>query len=233
MEERLRKEGHELLSAFAAWKYPNKHFIYQRPVPEKTHSRYFVDGTVPRLDSWSAEKLEPWLCVPTQELCEFSESTIRLTISADGETRVKVAAGMRRRLIGTPKLRGQHVTWALTDPQRNLALDQRLTQALDWLWAGMRSLPYSEVDLAEAVGSCVALHQLGFNPNISVQQAKYSAPRTVVTHKDSLRAKRFRVPCVATSLLGSCPSTWMRCRTMCTFFFKQYSLPSEYSSFKS
>jgi hypothetical protein len=173
MEERLRTEAYKTVSALVASKYPNAHFINQRQPPEKTHARYFVGGTVPRLDSWSSEKLGPWLRVPTNELAELKESTIRLSIGQDLQTRARVAAGMRRRLVENPKIREQNLTWVLTTTHRSdRDHDHGLIQALDWLWGGMRSLPYSDADLAEAVANCIALHQLGFSPDIFVEDAQ-------------------------------------------------------------
>jgi hypothetical protein len=46
-------------------------------------------------------------------------------------------------------------------PQKRL--QRRLAQALDRLWNGLRLLPYSNDEIADAIGFCFALHRLGFH----------------------------------------------------------------------
>jgi hypothetical protein len=66
----------------------------------------------------------------------------------------------------------------VTDPgSEGLTFEHSLTRALNWLWDGMRSLPYSDTQLSNAIGNCVALHQQGFNAAISEEEATLIAAK--------------------------------------------------------
>jgi len=109
---------------------------------------------VPVLASWSQRELTAWRTTHDERLIDArTDVSVPVRVAAEDGADVarRVAGQVLTAMAREPALRLQLVTWALEPPHTTLQ------PALDWLWDGLRTLPYDDKDVAAAIGNCVAL----------------------------------------------------------------------------
>ena len=120
------------------------------------------NGKLDPLPSWSTERLAPWLSLLEESLRDVGSPPVPLRVdSADPKIAGKsVAYGIGRLLRSDPDIRRKTPTWKLQGLNDN-AVAEKLASLLGDTWNGMRWLPYSADDIAEACGAVTALLFLG------------------------------------------------------------------------
>ena len=166
MNEQLLIRGKEFRAFYESLTNPNKAWTTAEAPPNRVHTKYFVNGELPELASWSAERVAPWMIVTPESLGATQGTSIRLAVDAQATpaaVEASVSAALRRVLAARKNLRQTSVGWVLTDAQTGrVAFDEYIIRVLERVWDGMRGLPYADADVAEAFGTCVALHAMGF-----------------------------------------------------------------------
>jgi hypothetical protein len=125
-------------------------------------AEYFGEHGLPPLPDWGKTRLKKWQKVPAEDYRKTAtgEIPLRLKLKAEAKELGDAAAyGVRRALETDPKLRKQAVRWVL---QPSGQLPRKLTAALEKLWNGVRRQPYSNDQIAAAVGFCFRLFRSGF-----------------------------------------------------------------------
>lgn len=142
--------------------FPKAKAFRAKAPPNRVEAKFFVGGKLPRLRCWRSKSLQEWQVVTIEPLRATALGEIGLRVELRAEPSVlrqRVAFGVCRALEIDPTLRRKAIRWIILPQKR---LQERLSRSLDWLWNGMRTLPYSNEDIAEAAGLCFALHRLGF-----------------------------------------------------------------------
>lgn len=142
--------------------FPTARVFRLKTPRNRVEAEFFVGGKLPVLSCWRPQSLQTWQAVTTEPLRATALGEIALHVNLRAEPqalRERVAYGIRRALEIDPTLRRKAVRWTILPQKR---LQEKLSRSLDWLWNGMRTLPYSNEDIAEAAGLCFALHRLGF-----------------------------------------------------------------------
>jgi len=130
--------------------------------PNRVEPEFFKRGSLPRMPCWNRVNLDLWKIVPTQRLRDTALVEIGLHLdlrSEASELRSRAAFGIVRALSLDPSLRKKAVNWVLL-PQRRL--QAKLRKEIDLVWNGMRTLPYEDATIADAIALCFALHRSGF-----------------------------------------------------------------------
>ena len=133
------------------------------PSPGGFEAEFFVRGKLPLRTDWRRKAMMNWLSVKSESFYETATGDIGLRVSLRADPhalRQNVVFAVKRALELNPNLRNRAARWFLLPQQR---LQKRLTHALDWLWNGLRLLPYTDQEIADAIGLCFALHRLGFH----------------------------------------------------------------------
>lgn len=123
---------------------------------------FFIKGGPPVLREWNARRLDNWLLLPHEDFRKTSMGSITLNVdlrSSHEEIHQAVAYGIRQCLRLNPDLRKRSVQWVFKPHGR---IRKELAYSLEWLWNGLRSLPYENAVVAEAIAFCIALDRLGF-----------------------------------------------------------------------
>lgn len=120
----------------------------------------FVDNArmVP-LESWRPEALEDWEIDPVEDFFETIGPPRRLKLKPTTdpvELRRIVSFGVKQILRSEPGVRTQAFNWEFTDLADQISSDQ-LNDFFRPAWNGMRRLPYADAEIADALGSIVAL----------------------------------------------------------------------------
>jgi len=122
-----------------------------------------LGGDLPSVPSWIAADLSAWHHNDRERHDDLGKDvTWELNFGASPDTldcARSVAEDVYAWIKGQTMCRRALVNWtfsALAKPQ--IGPDVALADALRWLWDGLRSLPYSDEDLALAIGNCVGLH---------------------------------------------------------------------------
>lgn len=142
--------------------FPDAKIYHIEPPPNRVEPQFFKRGTLPKMPCWSKANIAPWQRIPTERLRETAvwEIGLRIDLRAEvSELRSSVAFGIARALSLDPFLRKKSVSWVLL-PQRRL--QAKLRQQIDLIWNGMRSLPFADETIADAIALCFALHRCGF-----------------------------------------------------------------------
>lgn len=138
-----------------------KSFVIKAP-RNGVHPEFFNEGTLPKLDCWNKSRTKLWQRVPSERMRDTALGEIGLNVDLRMEAsvlRARVSFGVMRALCADPSLRKRAVNWVLL-PQRRL--QAKLVEKIDKIWNGMRSLPYDDSVIADAIGLCFALHRCGF-----------------------------------------------------------------------
>lgn len=131
------------------------------------------------LGSWSDRALRDWDVDPVEDYNETIGPTLRLKLKPTtdpAELRKAVTFGVKHILYSTRSLRSKAVDWAFESLAEPLSPD-RLNSLFRSPWNGMRRLPYSEAEIAEAFGSIVALVAAGFGQTIEEDADRQSFSR--------------------------------------------------------
>lgn len=158
---------------FAADKTYDWHQMFRQVFPDATplhlgsktgvDAKFVKEGKLPVLRCWYKSKLGDWEAMPNELLRPTVSGEIRLQLNLRSEPsklRKDASFGVKRALELNPELRKKAVRWLILPQNR---LQSKLSQQLDSLWNGMRNLPYSDDDIAEAAGLCFALHRVGYS----------------------------------------------------------------------
>jgi len=118
------------------------------------------------LDSWGREAIQAWGSDPPHEdYHKTAAPTVRLKLKATvdpEELRKTVAFGVKQILRSDPGVRSKALDWAFTD--LTLPLSSELLNSLFRpAWNGMRRLPYSDAEIADALGSIAVVLATGFD----------------------------------------------------------------------
>jgi hypothetical protein len=143
--------------------FPEAEVLHIEAPPNRYEADYFVGGSLPVAQGWRPKLLKPWLVVTKESFRSTATGEIALQIDLRAEPlllKERVAFGVRRALQLDPTLRQKSVRW-LALPQKRL--HSELSRALDWLWNGIRLLPFSDEDIAQGIGLCFALKRLGYD----------------------------------------------------------------------
>lgn len=144
------------------------------------HAEFFKDRELPQHLSWDENNIVQWQSMPIENASNLARMEIPLTISPDISPLdfvARLTAGVERALDRTHNARRHHITWRIGGIRGSSTDELALRSALDWLWDGMRILPYSNRTLAEAVSTTVGLHQLNFHQAVQRGEAKEVAER--------------------------------------------------------
>jgi FRG domain len=115
------------------------------------------------LKSWSSEVLRPWEIAPEEDYYQTIGPTKKLKPQAGAEEiREAMSSGIKSILRSDPTIRSKTVDWEFPELPESLSQDQ-LNDMLRPVWNGMRRLPYTEVEIADAFGSVAMLLMLGFS----------------------------------------------------------------------
>jgi hypothetical protein len=143
--------------------FPDARVFELKAPPGGFEPEYFIGRRFPVRVDWRPKAMVDWLKVPEEsfQTTAIGEIALQVSLRLDAnELRQSVAFGVRRALQLNPRLRTKAVRWFLLPQKR---LNKRLSRALDWLWNGLRLLPYTNEEIAEGIGLCFALHSLGFH----------------------------------------------------------------------
>ncbi len=127
------------------------------------HAEYFVQGGLSKRLDWAKCRLQPWLTVSREKFRATATGEITLKLKHHlnpKQIRCEVAFAVRHSLQSQPSLRNQAVRWRI-EPRGQPP--KALNSALDRLWNGLRRLPFSDDDIAEGIGLCIALYSLKFH----------------------------------------------------------------------
>jgi hypothetical protein len=161
---------------------------------------------LPKLTSWKSAALKGWTGIAIERMDQTIGAPIVLQVkpaTSSLESANSVSYGVRQLLTTRPHSRQTIFEWQLRGlpKQDNLDVD-KLSQAFQAVWNGMRSLPYTDEEIADAFGVTTQLFLEGFSADgdlLSAQkvmgdcfQAEFgvadgSSSRGYVTRK-SLRA---------------------------------------------
>ena len=122
-------------------------------------------ASVPTDSSWDPTKLSIWLTPVTEQLSNaLTDEKWEFEIHGNLEPAVigaNIAEEVRRRLHEEPGARSKLISWSFRFSGFDATSSpptQVLSQALQWLWDGLRTLPYDNEDIAIGAGNCVAIY---------------------------------------------------------------------------
>ncbi len=131
--------------------------------PSRCDPDLIAGGTMPRLQSWSDENLGPWITADPEHWSKVQTTDsicIEIEDSIDfAAARENTADLVLHRLDSLPKMRGFLIEWSVhfAHDSNKADLASALAQRLGLLWDGLRSLPYTDDDIAQGIAACVAL----------------------------------------------------------------------------
>lgn len=143
--------------------FPDAIIIRDEGAPDRVEPKFFTKGKLPRQKDWKLPNLNQWLKVSAESFrsTTLGEIELRINMKNDAhEIRSRVLYGVQRALQMNPDLRNQSIRWKLL-PDR--PLPKQLSHAIDWLWNGLRLLPYSSDSIAEGIATCFALYKFGYS----------------------------------------------------------------------
>jgi hypothetical protein len=133
------------------------------PFPGGFNAEAFVEPlNMNPLASWSDDALKEWKTAPTENYHDSIGPTFPLKIKAGSglETiRKSVAFGVKQVLHSKPSIRLKTTNWSFTGLPDSIS-NEKLNDILRPVWNGMRRLPYSDREIADALASIVALFLL-------------------------------------------------------------------------
>jgi FRG domain len=120
------------------------------------------NGQLDILESWSAERLAPWLSFEDESLRDVGSPPVPLRVNSSGPEVAgsSVAYGVGRLLRSDPDIRRKTPTWQLQGITDG-TMTEGLASLLGNVWNGMRWLPYSAELISQACGTATALFFLG------------------------------------------------------------------------
>ena len=133
-----------------------------------------IGGDMPCHSSWAAAALKPWLAVSEETLhAAQSKEQIPLDLNLDlqaNEAGQALVDLVRQKLQADPLVRSKllEFKYELTYSTVPVGPILELLKTLSHLWDGLRLFPYTDAELAQALGNCYAL---------LLWQTKYGFPR--------------------------------------------------------
>jgi hypothetical protein len=179
MEERrgenIKNLLHELENnkiPYTRWETPDNNY----------YRKYFRGRNLEFHASWTDTTLQKWADTRVEHLNDIPQREIRLQVDPAWpleETRRRIAVAVGGAIRMHPRLRQGLVMWRFGEQalgpasgSGNIALEH----ALSWLWDGMRRLPYTDGQVATAIGTCVELYRRG------VPGSSSTADREIADH---------------------------------------------------
>lgn len=143
----------------------NAVYTWWEAFPEYSYAEAFIDGShlVP-LESWSPEALRPWEVAPEEDYYQTIEQTQRMRLkplASAEEIRKLVSFGVKQSIRSDQGIRSKAVNCECTELPESLSAVE-LSDRFRPVWNGMRRLPYTNDEIADALGSVAALMMLGF-----------------------------------------------------------------------
>jgi FRG domain len=134
-------------------------------LPEGFSTSAFIDPArlIP-LESWNREALRPWEIVPEEDYYQTIGPPLKLQLqprASAEEVRKSVSFGVKQILRSDAAIRSKSVDWVLTGLPESLSPEE-LNDMIRPVWNGMRRLPYSDSEIADAIGVVTTLLMLGF-----------------------------------------------------------------------
>lgn len=119
-------------------------------------------GGIPAHDSWASSNLEPWLKQESEKLSATATSekwTLRITHEVTPELlHQMIHRTVVEGFVATPNARKKLVRWMIeTDFPVPRSQTESLSRALQWLWDGLRLMPYENEDVSKGIANCVTL----------------------------------------------------------------------------
>jgi hypothetical protein len=139
-----------------------------RAPPDRYRAQYFKGGRLEPHSSWDQAILKIWDDSATEPFQTMQRQPMSLSVDPawsplDRRRRITTAVAAALRIH--PALRRSLVAWDF-GAQRltpHVAAIEPLREAVQWLWDGMRRLPYTDAQIATAIGVCVQLASLGLS----------------------------------------------------------------------
>ena len=133
--------------------------------PEGFYAEAFINtlGLV-SYESWSLEALRPWEIDPVEDYHQTIGTPQKLQLKPQAsaeEIRTSVSFDVKQIFRSDPTIRSKTVDWVFTGLPESLSQEE-LNNMLRSVWNGMRRLPYTDSEIADAFGSIAALLMLGF-----------------------------------------------------------------------
>ena len=126
--------------------------------------------------SWEAAKLKAWTGFATEKMEETLGAPVTLQVkmeSSSTELAKSVTYGVRQLLNSRKRARQLLFSWQLRGLTLTAPLSlETLSSALESVWNGMRSLPYSDEEIAIAFGVTTQLYVEGITNNNELATAK-------------------------------------------------------------
>jgi hypothetical protein len=133
--------------------------------PEGFYAEAFVNpGHFPLLPSWNDATLKAWEVGATENYYQSIGPTLPLKIKADANVDVFTNAlrfAVKQVLRVNPSIRSKTVNWSFSGLPESLS-EEKLNEKLRPVWNGMRRLPFSGTEIADALAAVAALLMLGF-----------------------------------------------------------------------
>lgn len=167
----FKVEKHRNLDVEALTKkyFPEAMICHLKAPSKGIEHQYFRNRRLPILPEWEVTRLQNWLQVPNEPFYEtvLGEIALRVNLRSTPESiRNSVIYGIMEALKLDPSIRKKSLRW-INLPHGRIQKD--LSNVLDWVWNGLRLLPYGDEELAEAIGTCFALYRVGYQ-NMDNQQ---------------------------------------------------------------
>jgi len=128
----------------------------------------FLSTKIDSHDSWGDDNIHCWFESKKENYFD-SITNDKLEIVVTDEDALdlisyKISSSIIEQLSVNNGIRKNLISWKFKLPASSQGvLSSRLTQALSRLWDGLRTLPYSDADIAKSIGNCVALYFYRFN----------------------------------------------------------------------
>jgi hypothetical protein len=137
--------------------------------------KYFKNGRLEPHPSWDRAFMKAWQDAGTEPYQTMQRQPIPLSLDPSWspiERRRRVTTAVAGALRIHPALRRSLVAWDFGDQllTPHVAGNKLLQEGVEWLWDGMRRLPYTDEQIATAIGVCVQLASLGLSIDTSGAQ---------------------------------------------------------------
>jgi hypothetical protein len=130
------------------------------PFPDGFREEAFINKShLVTLESWGPEALRPWQTDPQEDYHQTVGPTLKLKLKSRASTeeiKKLVSFGVKQILRSDPAIRSKTVNWVFTELPESLSQEE-LNGMLRPVWNGMRRLPYTDGEIADAFGSVAAL----------------------------------------------------------------------------
>jgi len=123
-----------------------------------------VPKGIPLLGSWQTD-LRPWIDSTGEMYSEISAGPAMVVHTRNGGDPLQSGRALKDKIVShlarESGARKRAIAWSVDGDGGSQKRLFRLARALGWLWDGIRALPYSDEQIADGVGRCLALWQAG------------------------------------------------------------------------